>query len=48
MVAFLWGMRSVDDLDFFPFISSTPTDPCISHTCYPPIFPVPLRAPYFP
>ena len=31
----------------FPFISRTPTDPCISHTCYPPISPVPLRASYF-
>ena len=32
----------------FPFISRTPTDPCISHTCYPPISPVPLHVPYFP
>ena len=32
----------------FPFIPHTPTDPCISHTCYPPISPVSLRAPYFP
>ena len=32
----------------FPFISCVPTDPCISHTCYPPISSVPLRAPYFP
>ena len=42
MVASLWGMRSVDDLGAFPFISRTPTDPCISLTCYPPISPVPL------
>ena len=32
----------------FPFISHTPADPCISHTCYPPISPVPLHVPYFP
>ena len=32
----------------FPFISHTPIDPCISHTCYPPIPPVPLHVPYFP
>ena len=32
----------------FPYLSRTPTDPCISHTCYTPIFPVPLHVPYFP
>ena len=32
----------------FPFIFRTPTDPCISHTFYPPISPVPLHVPYFP
>ena len=48
MVASLWGMRCVDDLDFF-LISCTPTDPTgISHTCYPPISPVPIHGPYFP
>ena len=47
MVASLWGMRCVDDLDFF-FISHTPTDSCIPHTSYPPISPVPLHVPYFP
>ena len=31
----------------FSFISHTPTDPCISHTCYPPISLVPLHVPYF-
>ena len=31
----------------FPFISCTPADPCISHTCYPPISPVHLHVPYF-
>ena len=30
----------------FPFISCTSTDPCISHTCYPPIPPVTLHVPY--
>ena len=30
----------------FPFISRNPTDPCISHTCYPPISPVPLHVLY--
>ena len=46
MVASLWGMRCVDDLDL-PFISHIPTDSCISHTCYLLIFPVPLHVPYF-
>ena len=32
----------------FPFISCTPTDPCISQTCYTPISPVPFHVPYFP
>ena len=32
----------------FSFISHTPTDPCVSHTCYPPISPVPFHVPYFP
>ena len=32
----------------FPFICRTPSDPRISHTCYPPISPVPLHVPYFP
>ena len=45
MVAFLWGRRCVDDLD--SFISHTPTDSCICHTCYPPLSPVPLHVPYF-
>ena len=30
----------------FPFISRTPTDPCLSQTCCPPISPVPLHVPY--
>ena len=29
----------------FLLISRTPTDPCISHTSYPPTSPVPLHAP---
>ena len=32
----------------FPFISRTPTDPCVSRNCYPPKFSVPRRVPYFP
>ena len=31
----------------FSFISRTPTDPFISHTCYPPISPALFYVPYF-
>ena len=46
IVASLWGIRCVDDLDL-SFISQTPTDLCIFHNCYPPIVPIPLHVPYF-
>ena len=32
----------------FSFNSHTPSDPCISHNCYPQISPVPVHVPYFP
>ena len=32
----------------FPLSSHTPTDPCISDSCYLPVSPLPLHVPYFP